>query len=597
LLFASWFGLVTGLAEALFLVVFRQHLRHTIINQSQDILWMAPLAELLIFSLAGSLIALGVWLRPRLISVHLVGFILAFLSFIALLFLFPRLHQWAALLLAAGAAVQTSRFIAAHPRGFASFIRRTGVLLIVLVIGLGLGLRGWERLSEHRALAKLPAARANAPNVLLIVMDTVRASSLSLYGYNRQTTPQLEKIAQRAVVFDHAIATAPWTLPSHASIFTGHLPSEMKFSPKDPLQTNYPTLAEVLSEHGYASAGFVANLIYCNHEQGLNRGMLHYSDYPMTPGQILISSSLGSFISKIGWLRRATGYYDELNRKNAQTINEEFLAWEAQNRGRPFFAFLNYFDAHMPYNAPPPFDTQFGPNKPRAFSLDPNGVGGDHNVWRWPDPVKEVERAHYDGAIAYLDQQLGSLLSELEKRGDLDNTLVIITSDHGEQFGEHGIYDHANSVYLPLIHVPLLMVLPSRVPAGMRVPDAVSLRDLPATVLKVIGTEASRFPGESLSRYWTEPRQLNQFQQEPLFSQLNTREKSLPSWYPMAKGKADLESLILGDYHYIRNGDGSEELYDWKKDEEEKRNLNQSEEASAQLQRARAALSTEFARK
>jgi len=160
LLIAACFGLLTGLAEALFLVVYRQQLRHNIINQSRDLLWMAPVAELLIFSLVGGLMALGVWLMPRLISVRVVGFTFAFLSFVGLLFLFPRLHLGARLLLAAGVAAQTSRLIAAHPQGFASLARRTTVWLMVAIVwvwdcAVGNDGASTERLRYYRRRAQV----------------------------------------------------------------------------------------------------------------------------------------------------------------------------------------------------------------------------------------------------------------------------------------------------------------------------------------------------------------------------------------------------------------------------------------------------------
>ena len=120
---------------------------------------------------------------------------------------------------------------------------------------------------------------ANSPNVLLIVLDTVRADHLSLYGYERPTTPNLERLAKRGIRFDNARATAPWTLPSHASMFTGHWPHELGAKWMTPLRGNLPTLAEYLGAHGYATAGFVANVVYCSQETGLARGFTHYEDY------------------------------------------------------------------------------------------------------------------------------------------------------------------------------------------------------------------------------------------------------------------------------------------------------------------------------
>ena len=127
-----------------------------------------------------------------------------------------------------------------------------------------------------------PMPPDNSPNILFIVLDTVRADRLSLYGYERPTTPNLKRLSQRGVRFDNARATAPWTLASHASMFTGHWPHEVGAgSWMTPLRGNLPTLAEYVGAHGYATAGFIANVVYCSQESGLARGFTHYEDYEM----------------------------------------------------------------------------------------------------------------------------------------------------------------------------------------------------------------------------------------------------------------------------------------------------------------------------
>ena len=151
-----------------------------------------------------------------------------------------------------------------------------GAVLAIML--LTFGGRAW---SEYRASAALPPAPADARNVLLIVWDTVRAGNLSLHGYGRRTSPNLERLAGRGVRFDQAFATAPWTLPSHSSLFTGRWPHELTADWRSPLDETYPTLAEYLAAHGYDTAGFVANLDYCSRETGLSRGFAHYEDYPI----------------------------------------------------------------------------------------------------------------------------------------------------------------------------------------------------------------------------------------------------------------------------------------------------------------------------
>ena len=358
---------------------------------------------------------------------------------------------------------------------------------------------GSQWMTEQRALAKLSPVPRDAPNVLLLVLDTVRAQSLSLYGYVRGTTPRLEQWAKTGVVFDRAVSTAPWTLPSHASLFTGQFPHELSADWFIPLDATFPTLAEGFRAYAYVTAGFVANIYpWCTYEYGLNRGFIHYEDYPISLGQVIANSSLFRTITSNSQFRRIFGYHQLIPRKSAADINKDFLRWLSTIKSRPFFAFLNYFDAHDPYLPPTPFDTKFGPNRswtyPQVFfrKISPQ------ETQAWVDA--------YDGSIAYLDYQVDLLLHELQRRGVLENTLVIITSDHGEEFNEHGVFGHANSVYWQGLHVPLLVLYPGHVPADKRIHEPISLRDIPATVVDLVKLKGTtRFPGTSLARFWHRP--------------------------------------------------------------------------------------------
>ncbi len=418
--------------------------------------------------------------------------------------------------------------------------------------------------------------------MLLIVLDTVRAQNLSLYGYARSTTPELEQLAKAGVVFERALSTSPWTLPSHVSMFTGRFPHEVSADWLTPLDSTYPTLAEVFSASGYVTAGFVANLLYCTYETGLNRGFIHYEDYPISLGMIIQSSWLARLTIDVG-LQKITDNRQKLVRKSAAELNEDFLRWLSQKDQRPFFVFLNYFDAHAPYLPPKPFDTQFGPK--RAWPAPPRRT--------WSPQEIQVAIDAYDGSIAYLDYHLGLLFGELQKRDLLKNTLVIIMSDHGEQFGEHGLFDHGNSLYRPLLHVPLFIAFPSRVPEDIRVHEPVSLRDLPATVMDLVKFEdGPQFPGDSLARYWNgshDPSSLATLLLSEVSKGINVGE-----WQPVSKG--DMKSLVVNGLHYIKNGDGREELYDFEIDMNEERNLASSDEGRRVLAEFRLFLDIMLAR-
>ena len=550
---AVWFALVTGLLEAVYLIV-RDRVFGKHIGLGPDLIWMAPVTDLLWFgALAVPMILLVLWLWPRRLQFHVATGAFAFLAFSSLVLLYPRMHRIAALILAAGLTAVAIRLIARNPAWFAALIRRTLAGLIGAVVAAALSLFAWQWYVERRAVDRLPAASAGAPNVLLLVLDTVRAMNLSLYGYPRPTTPVLEQWAQGGTVFKNAIVTASWTLPSHGSIFTGRQAAELKIGWGRPLDTTYPTLAETLQGRGYLTAGFVANLLYCQSYFGLDRGFLHYEDFPLSFGEFIVSTSLGRTLSSTWRVRRILGYYEMAGRKSARELNADFLSWLAQKGPRPFFAFLNYYDAHEPYLPPAEFDRRFASATPRKNYLIRQDLHLAERARKEEMSPAEIQREMdaYDATIASIDQQIGALLDELSRQGVLDNTLVIITSDHGEQFGEHKLFEHGNSVYRQLLGVPLVLRFPPRVPAGVVVKESVSLRDLPATVLDLLGLqEGSPFPGQPLARFWASGAGLAP---EPVLSEVEWRKKTY-------------RSLTLGAYHFIRLPDGTEELYDLDRD-------------------------------
>jgi arylsulfatase A-like enzyme len=360
-------------------------------------------------------------------------------------------------------------------------------------------------------------------------------------------------------------------LPSHASIFTGRLAHELTTNFVTPLDTRDPTIAEHFRDRGYATAGFVANLIYTTREDGLARGFLRYEDHPVSLRAAINSALL---TRSIAHRFRKFGRNDKLVRKSAATINDSFLAWLDRPRERPFFAFLNYFDTHGPYLPPDSLAGRFGPRRTELAYHDLS------NREAWTPQQIAAERAAYEGMLAYLDGELGRLFAELERRGLLDNTIIVVAGDHGEQFGEHGLMDHGNSLYSPLLRVPLLIRYPGRVPTGLRIQQPASLRDLPATLVELSGAAPASFPGASLSRMWNTPDPVG----APLFAEVRDAIRPNP-WLPIAKG--DLRSAVADGYHYIENGDGSEELYYLVDDPAELRNLSGEEQTRPILERMR----------
>ncbi|MBC7792017.1 MAG: sulfatase [Anaerolineae bacterium] len=522
-----------------------------------DAIWMVPISNLIWFGATAAVLAFGIRRWPQRVSPQIVLTVLGFVLFAGLAWLNPSIHKKAATILALGIAVQAGRMAAPRFSAIDRWVRKSfwwpiGAMIVALI-----GVNGGRWGLERSRIASLQEQASSGPtSVLLLVLDTVRAFNLGLYGYDKQTTPNLGRWALQGVRFDRAFVTAPWTFPSHAAMFTGRFPFEMRMAGlhdvgwKHRLSKESPTLAEVLSANGYATGGFVGNLAYTSWEYGFNRGFIHYEDYKVTLQTFLSSSIIGRRITEPASIRRLMGSPAGLNRRSVTQINESVFSWLEGVKGRPFFVFVNLFDAHGPLFPPPPFDTLFGPRNPRTF------VSSDLEFGEGAAETRE-RMSSYDGAIAFMDQEIDLLLKKMQQRGLLDNTLVIVTSDHGEHWGEHNRFSHGNSFYRQLLQVPLVFWHASRFPAGTVVKEPVSLRDLPSTILEITGVPNSgRLLGTSLTRHIDAPE--SSWQGEP------------HSMSPIVASTARLDitksvSVIARGMHYVRAA-GKEELYDLEND-------------------------------
>lgn len=578
LLWSLWFAALTGLAQASIIFVTRL-LTGEHIHVSDHVVWMAPAANAIFFGLAAMGVSVATRRLDRRTALAIASGVFVVLSGAGPALIIQKLHPAASFVLLAGVAIQTGRIVRVHADRVDGFIRKTVPLLVASVAIAGFSLYGVREFRARRAEAALPQAAAGAPNVILVVLDTVRAASLSHYGYDRDTSPNLGRVAAGGVTFNHAFSTSSWTLPSHASMFTGRLPHEFSADWLTPLDEEHRTLAEALSAEGYATAGFVANLLYGTSSSGLSRGFMRYRDFPRSIKTVLQHSwSVRPLLNRV---RAAVGDKGRLLGKPAADINTEFSDWlDSRPSGRPFFAFLNYFDAHQPYLPPPPFDTKYGNGGPMADMAR-------RQSWN----AAEIQRSMdaYDGLVSYIDTQLGRLVDDLSARQLLDNTLLVITSDHGELFGEHDVFDHGNSLYRPVLEVPLVIRFPSKVPSGVRITGPVSLVDLPSTILALSGaSSAASFPGRPLTRHWIQSSSPAE-PEPPIFADIS-KGINLPPWQPVSKGR--MRSVLLDGVQYFLNGDGSEELYDFENDPHELTNLISRPEMQAKLAAARQAVLT-----
>ncbi len=578
LVFIICFSAVTGVGEVVFPIARHMISGDPVYVRSYEI-WAPLVTDLAIIGVAG-LLALPVVMRlSRPMAIRVTCAVLGSVGFLSILCLesrliLSRIHFIPKLILAVSLAIAVQRLIARRTQGFERLVRCTTVVLVLLVATVAVTVGCWRRFNENKIIANLPNPPKSAHNVLLIVLDTVRAESMSLYGYERSTTPFLKSLAEQGAVFQWAIAPCSWTLPTYASLFTGRFQYETGVNWSTPLGPTYPTLAEVLSSLGYATAGFVANT-FCDTWSGLARGFAHYEDQITFGGKLAGSSPLIRFALKQNWVRQLIGYRDLLGRKRAYRITDDFLRWlDRAPNGHPFFASLNYLDAHQPYLPPADFAERFGPTDRLGTYLGRYM----HDVPCSPSNTTPEEiqamRNAYDAAIAYLDADLNRLFGELRRRDLLDQTLVILVSDHGEEFGEHSTFGHGHDLQIPSIRVPLILRLPSIVPDNVTVQKPVTLRDIPATVIGLLGLpDEGLIPGRSLSRHWANADSRESEPGESILSELIHAPRD-PEWTPVSKG--DMKSLVTDDMHYIRNGDGSEEVYDLRHDPAERNDLIQT---------------------
>jgi arylsulfatase A-like enzyme len=333
--------------------------------------------------------------------------------------------------------------------------------------------------------AERPPAPAGTPDVVLVVLDTVRAHNVSSYGYARDTAPTFHALAQQGALFLDATSPSTWSLPSHASLFTGRYPSgHGAFAMRGVLDDRFPTLAQVLRARGWETFCFTANP-WISDGLGLTRGFDHQDDaWRETAGGGF------SFVHRL-FDRLGFGGQD----KGGALVAERFDAWVRARPpdAPPFFVFLNFLEAHFPYHELPADYRSRYATRPlaelRRISMDLmaqqfGGPAQDLAV------VTEPARDMYDGGVRYSDELLRRVVEALRARGSLDRTLLVVMADHGELLGEHGsFFGHGPSLYQTAIGVPLLMRYPARIPAGVLTSPVTTLGVF-ATIVDVAGVEA-----------------------------------------------------------------------------------------------------------
>ena len=405
---------------------------------------------------------------------------------------------------------------------------------------------------------------AGRPNVLLVVLDATRASDLSLYGYPRPTTPDLERFAERAVVYDRAIATSCWSLPCHASIFTGLYPSAHGADDQRQfLDPRHPTMAGILADAGYRTIALCEKRDVGPHT-GMDRGFQHF-DHGRRDRRAMLLRRLENGFGRLTGTRDAG--LARTSRKLRSLLPRLAVARE------PFFLFVSTVESHIPYRPPRRYDTFRPDGVSRRQAARVNQDRWAYMSGRVPmrDDDFETLRALYDAGIRYADAGLGRIVEQLERLRLLDDTLVIVTADHGENLGEHGLMAHGYCLYDTVVHVPLLVHYPRGVASPGRVSHQVQGVDLLPTVLSLTGVQAPSslaLRGHDLLSSARHPFAIAE-QARPDMATFHRR-------FPEADLRhhdRELRMVRTDDAKFIWSSDGRHELYDLRADPGETRDL------------------------
>ncbi len=445
------------------------------------------------------------------------------------------------------------------------------ILIVSFIIPLGIPhiFEFYLRFSFHNE-----KERSSYPNIILIVMDTVGADSLSCYQNAKKTTPNIDKIAKEGTLFLKALSPSPWTLPSHASLFTGLYPSQHKAGWEHTnLDERFLTLAEYLAELGYVTAGFTENP-WVSRNRGLAQGFRDFYE-------MYIYCSMAITPRVIDKARKIFLNYKSTNEYARDTI-KYIKTWIYKNyykkNAKPFFAFLNFMPAHLP-NYPRSQFLFYQPSSYELARIEPvNLVPEKFYLPKYRLNEKELSIMHalYEGDIAYLDAKLGDLFGFLKSSNVLDNTVFIITSDHGENFGDHDLIEHQFCLYNSLLHVPLIIRYPDKVRPGTINSELVSTIFLFQTIIDLIDTPKNKniqlIENRSLLKF-NGDKHIYAEHDNPVEMLKGVIGDEAPDEFNFEAFDKYLECVYGPNYKFIWSSSGQHELYNMKVDWQEKKNI------------------------
>ncbi|MCH7519439.1 MAG: sulfatase [Candidatus Dadabacteria bacterium] len=394
-----------------------------------------------------------------------------------------------------------------------------GLMILSIVVLFNLFMFGYAHLN-----------RPDGPNVILISIDTLRADHLGSYGYGRNTSPNIDKLAEEGVLFENAFTQAPWTLPAMATIHTSLYPSEhgaTRYNLK--LKDNFITLAEYMRNNFYKTIGIISTP-YVSSKYGFSQGYDIFEEYIMgTEGT------------------------------SSEHLTERAIEYISDNQDNKFFLWIHYFDPHAIYlyHEDYNYGRNYSGNLPANLSVE--FLKSDKNSFNTEDIeyVKDI----YDEEISYTDHNIGKLINNIEELGLKEDTVIIITADHGEEFMERNGFGHGKSVYNELIRIPLIIYNPYK--QKQRIEENVETRSIPKTILELSGIDSGSFGGENL-----------------LALDQSNIENYIYSEGTGSMGENTLrEAIVLDQFKLIKNIQYQTfELYDLRSDPNEKINLFNTEQ-------------------
>ena len=443
-----------------------------------------------------------------------------------------------------------------------------GIFLICTIVTIA------DAYIERKANLPQKMSAPNRPNILLIVVDTLRWDFVSAYGFPHPVTPNIDALAREGVLYENAISASPWTTPSHASLFTGQYPTRNGVDGRNILlDPASKTLAAELSRTGFQTAGFINN-VYIRRQTGLGRGFQQYEEF-------WGRNECSSIMLLVEFLREKLNPREDTGAKETRNAITDWLNHDWTGK-HPFFLFVHLMEPHAPYGTPASTIQKFlragvTPQQASKVNQDPEiFITGKLKMTAHDF---EILTALYQNDVNYVDSVIGEIIQDFRQRNLLDNTMVIFTSDHGEHFGDHGLMSHELSLYDVLLHVPLVIRFPNRNHAGTRIKEAVQTIDIFPSILRFLKSESKRdLQGFSLLPDFFErknhPYTFSEYNNLRAADKMIRRFPDLPD-SPIWRKKVS-KSVRTVDWKFIWATDGTRELYSIANDPYESDNLAQS---------------------